>query len=216
MSMSVDDLVSSFASSHIGQEAIDLAALQAQLAQVLFGQPNVEAAPVPAQYTQRCNTPIQRTPSSSFSFGHMQDSPRYMAESPRTPSSGPGSWRSVDSYAAEDDDMMDEEERMVEELLLPSRQTRSPPQSPVPSKPFSSFSYPAPTSPLYSEPSAFATTDPFFLAQAQAQTSPMPSTFFAQSGHPSQQSPFLMQQNAAYHGVHEGHPFTAAQTMVSS
>ncbi|KAL1753789.1 hypothetical protein FB107DRAFT_276366 [Schizophyllum commune] len=213
MSISVDDLVSSFASSHIGQEAIDLAALQAQLAQVLFGQPSaVEPTPMPAHYTQRCNTPIQRTPS--FSFGHMQDAQRFMAESPRSPNSN--NWRNTETFA-QDDDM--EDERMVEDLLLPSQhQARSPPQSPVPSKPFPAFPFSSPTSPLFPETTSFATSDPFFLAQAQAQAAPMPSTFFAQNGRPSQQSPFLMAQAASYPSMRDGYPFAGAgsQTMVSS
>ncbi|KAL1741836.1 hypothetical protein HDZ31DRAFT_84568 [Schizophyllum fasciatum] len=213
MSISVDDLVSSFAASHIGQEAIDLAALQAQLAQVLFGQPAAAAEPaaMPAHYTQRCNTPIQRHPS--FSFGHIQDAQRFAAESPRSPSSA--SWRTAETFA-QDDDM--EDERMVEDLLLPAHQPRSPPQSPVPSKPFGTFPFSTPSSPLFSEPTSFATSDPFFLAQAQAQASPMSTSFFAQNGRPSQQSPFLMGQAPAYPSMRDGYPFAGAgsQTMVSS
>ena len=55
-------------------------------------------------------------------------------------------------------------------------------------------------------------------AQAQAQAAPMPSTFFAQNGRPSQQSPFLMAQAASYPSMRDGYPFAGAgsQTMVSS
>ncbi|KAF9004778.1 hypothetical protein BDQ17DRAFT_1325570 [Cyathus striatus] len=69
MTISVDDLVSSLNSSHIGQEAMDLAALQAQLAQAFFNQFPSSAAPTPiprkrSTHTQPCNTPT----ASSFSY----------------------------------------------------------------------------------------------------------------------------------------------------
>ncbi|KAF8911917.1 hypothetical protein CPB85DRAFT_638896 [Mucidula mucida] len=99
MSLSVDDLVSSFSSSHIGQEAMDLAALQAQLSQALFTQ----QIPKESYSPHRCNTPTSRTPSSSFSWGQAMDAHRR---------------QSADEFMRDSDDM--EDERMVEDLLVPS------------------------------------------------------------------------------------------------
>lgn len=83
MSISVDDLVASLSSHHIGQEALELAALQAQLAQSLlahqfssssphFQHPHL-SGPHPCTniarrdpgHVQHCTTPTSRTPSSS-------------------------------------------------------------------------------------------------------------------------------------------------------
>jgi hypothetical protein len=82
MSVSVDDLVASLSANHIGQEATDLAALQAQLAQTLLTHqlsltpshphtsPFVHGVSVniarrdPAN-VQHCTTPTARTPSAA-------------------------------------------------------------------------------------------------------------------------------------------------------
>ena len=52
----------------------------------------------------------------------------------------------------------------------------------------------------YDQPSLFATTDPFYLAQLAAQQSGPAPSFFSQFGKPAQQSPFLT-----------GHPFAHRQ-----
>ncbi|THH08181.1 hypothetical protein EW146_g9075, partial [Bondarzewia mesenterica] len=129
MSCSVDDLVNSFNSNHIGQEAIDLALLHAQLAQTLFGQstpsPNAQSFPRRSAIPPRCNTPTARTPSSS-SF-HWDDTHRR-----RSSSIAMDDLREVDL-----DDM--EDERMVEDLLGASASSPAPlrvcaqPISPPPS-----------------------------------------------------------------------------------
>ncbi|THU78785.1 hypothetical protein K435DRAFT_699432 [Dendrothele bispora CBS 962.96] len=189
MSISVDELVSSLSSSHIGQEAIDLATLQAQLNQAFFAQPIATSSHSNQprdSFTQPCNTPTGRTPSSSFSWGQMMDSQRL-------------SRRNTDEheFMRDLDDM--EDERMVEDLLIPSspvcpssmaslNQTTAKPQN----KGSMSFS---PSSPqLNAESSTFASTDPFYLAQLQSmqQNTPPPSVF-SQLGRPAQQSPFMQQ-----------------------
>ncbi|ESK93555.1 hypothetical protein Moror_1561 [Moniliophthora roreri MCA 2997] len=202
MSISVDDLVSSLSSSHIGQEALDLAALQTQLAQALFMQHAASTSISPnnssgERFTQPCNTPTGRTPSSSISWGQMMDAQR----------TNPTRWNSDESFRELDDA---EDERMVEDILLPSS-----PVSPGPSSSSTPFvqhqstrqsrsqsrSGPmaSPVSPGFgtdSSPSIFATTDPFYLAQLQALQShnSSPASVFTQLGRPSQQSPFVHQQ----------------------
>ncbi len=91
MNYSVDDLVSSLSSSHIGQEAIDLATLQVCILSVslhwqacsppsgVFGfflQVQLAATLFPARAScsstscssQHCNSPLARTPSHNFSM----------------------------------------------------------------------------------------------------------------------------------------------------
>jgi hypothetical protein len=216
MSFTVDDLVSSLSSNHIGQEALDLAALQAQLAQTLFSQP---LASNDSSFHQPCNTPTGRTPSSSFSWGQVMDVQQRL-----------GSRRNADEMMMVDDA---EDERMVEEILIPS--SSSPPASAVSPHPSSSsspfaqlnmngpsqrsqsrtrFTSPSsasassvPTSPSMSmsmssvssdssSSSSFASTDPFYLAQLQAMQapSPTPPSVFSQLGRPAQHSPFVQHQ----------------------
>lgn len=211
MSISVDDLVSSFATSHIGQEAHDLATLQvslliafflrpihyllqAQLAQALFNLSGSEQRPLHS-HIEPCNTPTRRTPSSSFSWG-------------RSPFSRQG--RDVDL----NDDMDDE--AMVEDILMPSpspvatssifSHQQQQPQSqqwPISQKTFASAK---PTSSSFqSEASVFTTTDPFYNAQLQALQKNMVPTSFLSGGLPSQQSPFMKQtQNS--HGFMSDSP----------
>ncbi|KAK0498363.1 hypothetical protein EDD18DRAFT_1157395 [Armillaria luteobubalina] len=160
MSFNVEDLVSSFSSSHIGQEAMDLAALQAQLAQALF----VQETPRENRYHRPCSTPTSRTPSSSFSWGQTDEAMR-------------------DSDELED-------ERMVEDLLLPSSPISAshfavPSQSRPQHKSQKSTGFSA-----NSPESNFTTTDPFYMAQLQAMqyNSPPPSQspfVQAQQSHPS-------------------------------
>lgn len=192
MSISVDDLVASLSGSHIGQEAIDLAALQAQLAQVLFGHSTTASSPAirhpisrRPSHTQPCSTPIGRTPPSSFSFGQVS-----------------GQWQSS-SYRTVDDKEEMEDELMVEDILIPSSPTSSPhftfaqnngAWQPTHSKtPSSSFT----SSPL--QESTFTSTDPFYLAQTQAMQSYGSSTqpAFAQAGQPPHNSPFMLHQQQA-------------------
>ncbi|KAJ7638463.1 hypothetical protein FB45DRAFT_1054749 [Roridomyces roridus] len=112
MSLSMDDLCSSLAGSHVGQEAIDLAALHAQLAQSMASTPQRQD-----EYSQPCNTPTNRTPSASFNWGQMVDPLRHSEQSTRR-------------------DDVDEDERMVEDLLIPTspvspKQTASKQSSPT-------------------------------------------------------------------------------------
>ncbi|TFK56230.1 hypothetical protein OE88DRAFT_1641916 [Heliocybe sulcata] len=195
MSFSVDDLVASLKSNHIGQEAMDLAALQAQLKQTLFcatsastSQQRHDAEPY------HCTTPTASTPGSSFSWSHM-------------PHRRKGS---VASIAMEEDIAeMEEDERMVEELLSPS--------SPATTSPVYQHNQRAPSSPMQapafahrngasaytyaSEPtSMFATQDPFYVAQMQAaqNASQNVHSFFAQAGRPAQHSPFVQAHERAH------------------
>lgn len=170
MSLSVDDLVSSFSSSHIGQEAIDLAALQAQLAQTLFAS----ARQIPNRNSHTCNTPVARTPSSSFSFP-----------------------RPTDEVTMDDDD----DERMVEELIMPSSPIpASQSTSSTHSQAHLSSYFPLSVEPSSSSASVFTSTDPFYLATMQQQQQQSASTsFFAQNGRLAQNSPFFARQVAKQH-----------------
>jgi len=220
MSFSVDDLVTSLSSSHIGQEARDLAALQVrtsfstayrayplqmQLAQSLFpGTTQSASRQMPIRGrppNPRCTTPVARTPSSSMS---------------RWPMSS----RRASSVCQGDFDETDEDERMVEELLLPSSPMNTS-QSFSSAFPINAFSNPMPSSPMSSSfqssylsvgqpqsppcdsaSSIFATSDPFYLAQLQESSKPPPQSAFSQNGRIAQNSPFAlptMTQNQYHH-----------------
>ncbi|GAW02184.1 hypothetical protein LENED_003821 [Lentinula edodes] len=177
MSLSVDDLVSSLSSSHIGQEALDLAALQAQLAQTLFPQPIASSSDSSLDsFHQPCNTPTGRTPSSSFSWGQLID---------------------VQQHLSRRDEMIDDAED--ERMYAVQQQMNSPFQKSHNRNPHnrSTSSFPSsPSSSSVSEPSSFTSTDPFYLAQLQAMQShnaPSPSAM-SQLGMPAQHSPFTQQQ----------------------
>lgn len=218
MSISVDDLVASLNANHIGQEAIDLANLQAQLAQTLYCHtpPLPMDTPTPRHrgYAQPLNTPTSRTPSSSFSFDRSEFHRR--RSSSVASARARGSTLDERSEREPDVEEMDEDERMVEDLLVPS----SPISANATSSHFPASQYPSPpsTSPpsafsnhhmgrKYNTPpssypsnqheyppmntSLFTTTDPFYLAQLQASQKPS-SSYFAHAGRPSQQSPFVM------------------------
>ncbi|KAJ7367901.1 hypothetical protein DFH08DRAFT_946877 [Mycena albidolilacea] len=182
MSISMEDLCASLSSSHVGQEAMDLAALQVQLAQTLFCQSMTSSAASQRQDDrahQPCNTPTGRTPSASFSW-----SPMAMVDSRRNP----------DHVR----DEMEEDERMVEDLLIPT----SPMSSPMSAKPQTPAGRSQQTSPM-SQPdtSLFTTTDPFYMAQLQAAQNygvSQPSVF-SQSAFPSQQSPFIIHSSFQRH-----------------
>ncbi|KAF9076661.1 hypothetical protein BDP27DRAFT_1380115 [Rhodocollybia butyracea] len=199
MSFSVDDLVCSFSSSHIGQEALDLAALHAQLTQTLFSQPIASSSGDSSldSFHQPCNTPTGRTPSSSFSWGQVLDVQQRLSR------------RSTDEMI---DDA--EDERMVEEILTASptsagysaapfalqQQFNNAPraQSRSHHNRFTSPSTSSPISPgsLTDSSSQFASTDPFYLAQLQAMQShnASPPSALSQLGKPAQHSPFVQQQ----------------------
>ncbi|KAL4241324.1 hypothetical protein ABKN59_000085 [Abortiporus biennis] len=180
MSISVDDLVATLSSNHIGQEAMDLAALQAQLSQTLFC-PSYDQQQKAHHPT---NTPTCRTPSSSFCWD-----------------------RSEFHHDREPDvQEMDEDEQMVEDMLC---QPSSPVATHVPyfpsppASPSSSYSasrkYNSPSSQTFSSQheystvngSLFTTTDPFYMAQVQA-SQKSPASYFTHNGRPSQQSPFMI------------------------
>ncbi|KAG6861493.1 hypothetical protein C0995_015920 [Termitomyces sp. Mi166 len=195
MSISIDDLANSLNASHVGQEALDLAALQvfptlpvstyiihsllsqkAHLAKTLFGS-SVAHSSSPQRvsrktsFSQPCNTPTYTN------FAQFADS--------QAAAAGP-------SWAVDD---MEEDERMVEDLLLP----RSPNSSST-----LQFSLPLSTRPTThlssnnqisesSSTSSFTSTDPFYLAQLQAQPqNPPTATYspFAELGKLPQHSPF--------------------------
>ncbi|KAK7060111.1 hypothetical protein VNI00_000875 [Paramarasmius palmivorus] len=202
MSISVDDLVSSLSSSHIGQEALDLAALQAQLAQAFFMQHAASTSTSSHNnsgdtFTEPCNTPTGRTPSSSISWGQMMDTQR----------ANPSRWNSEEAYRDLDDV---EDERMVEDILIPSspvtagQTTTSSPfvphQTSRQSRSRSRSGHMAsPVSPGFGteSPSIFTSTDPFYIAQLQAlqnHNNSTPASVFKQLGRPPQQSPFVHQQ----------------------
>jgi len=189
--MSVDELVSSFSSNHIGQEAIDLAALQAQLAQALFGQsPPQHSRPQhvarKSSYTQPCNTPT--APSPSFSFGQMVDAQYRNTATEINPNA---------EMSMQMNDSMEEDEQIVEAHLLSSSSPMSANSASsqfLTSSPRSISQHP---SYMTTEPpsSSFTTTDPFYVAQAQAAQN-YPQSPFSQYGHPSQQSPFMIKQQS--------------------
>ena len=134
MSVSIDYLVSSFSSSHIGQEASDLALLQVsslrtgfccevltlfqmQLADALLGGSSSFASS--SRYAQRgrevCTTPTARTPSAS-TFNWDSINPGYRSRS----SSISGPSRSTSNVYEDAED-----ELMVEELLMPASPSAS-------------------------------------------------------------------------------------------
>ncbi|KAJ7499318.1 hypothetical protein FB451DRAFT_1385017 [Mycena latifolia] len=179
----MDDLCASLSSSHVGQEAMDLAALQVQLAQTLFCQSMSASSSVPQRrddYAQPCNTPTGRTPSASFSWGPMIDPSRHSEPSPR---------RNTDDHFR---DEMEEDERMVEDLLIPTS-----PVTPRQQQNSSGAGRPPQSAPAYppteTSPSLFTTTDPFYMAQLQAAQNygVAPPSVFSQAAFPSQQSPFM-------------------------
>ncbi|KAG2014070.1 hypothetical protein CC2G_010917 [Coprinopsis cinerea AmutBmut pab1-1] len=218
MSISVDDLISSFSSSHIGQEAMDLAQLQAQLSESLFGA-NMPSSSRRGRDYQPCNTPTARTPTSS-SFNWESLDAKFAGQS-RSRSS---------SISSRMEDM--EDELMVEELLMPTPSSSSvfengnhntyssfsssgsfvQPSSSYSSSSFHqsqsssssrTFSEGLPSSPSQS---LFASTDPFFLqAQANAQSYFCNNSNITQRGRPSQSSPFVQASAFHNHSYHHNH-----------
>ena len=147
---------------------------QAQLAQTLFAS----ARQMPNRNSHTCNTPVVRTPSSSFSFSQPTD-----------------------------EVTMENDERMVEETLMPSSPV-SPPQpiSPAHSQAHLSSFLPLLVEPSSSSASVFTSTDPFYLAIMQQQQQQSASTsFYAKNGPTTQNSPFFARQAAAQHQHRENH-----------
>jgi len=127
---------------------------------------------MPNRNSHTCNTPVARTPSSSFSFSQPTD-----------------------------EVTMDNDERMVEETLMPSSPV-SPPQpiSPAHSQAHLSSFLPLSVEPSSSSASVFTSTDPFYLAIMQQQQQQSASTsFYAKNGPITQNSPFFARQAAAQH-----------------
>jgi len=165
--------------------------LQAQLAQVLFGQTIVQPSfgRIPkydALYTQPCNTP---THSSGVNVSDHEENTRCQVAL---------SWRSDVILHARKDDL--EDERMVEDLLIPSLPASPAIQHPLPKRSLDSALLTSDE--LDHQPSSFASTDPFYLAQCQAMNQPAPSSsqsLFAQIGLPAPQSPFTRQTSSQEH-----------------
>ncbi|KAI6035590.1 hypothetical protein F5J12DRAFT_32601 [Pisolithus orientalis] len=221
MSISVDDLVASLSSHHIGQEALELAALQAQLAQSLlahqfssssphFQHPHL-SGPHPCTniarrdpgHVQHCTTPTSRTPSSS-AFIWPLPVQELASHSRRSSISSIKMQQCHEDIVLVDMDDADEEDaRLVEAMVTPSD---------VPSKDaLNSFSVPtshqliSPMDPSCS-PSLFTTTDPFYIQTSQAAAAqqslstapgaPGTASFFALAGRPNAHSPFAMGTSA--------------------
>ncbi|KAJ7590781.1 hypothetical protein C8J56DRAFT_1047029 [Mycena floridula] len=190
--LSVDDLVASLSSSHIGQEAIELAALQTQLAQALFGTSSQPSQSESRDCAQPCNTPTGRTPSSSFSWGQMMDVQRRPRRN------------------TEDSMMMDdmEDERMVEDILMPSAPSSASATVPlfqqqqqqIVSRSRSQSTSRSPKSystSTFSGDFDFTATDPFYAAQLQAM-----QNHSSISSRQLQPSPFMTpQQQNNYHSI---------------
>ncbi|KAI0269315.1 hypothetical protein BC834DRAFT_1039864 [Gloeopeniophorella convolvens] len=165
MSFSIDDLVASFATSHVSQEAMDIATLQTQLAKTLCYPAPAQPGPAhpvtrrnSTSYAQPCNTPTHTAPAFHW------DDPRFLHPV--------------------DDDMADDQ--AVEDLL-----GARAPASPTPTTAAHRFR-PAqpPHSPPFDAPggasSLFASADSFGFAPPM-QAAP---SFFAQAARPAPGSPF--------------------------
>ncbi|KAJ3512041.1 hypothetical protein NMY22_g15456 [Coprinellus aureogranulatus] len=186
MSISIDDLVSSFSSAHVGQEQNDLAALHAQLAETLFGASSFASSSRAAQRShQTCTTPTARSPTtSSFNWGEIDAG--YRSRSSSISHRGPSGYEDT------------EDEMMVEELLMPAASSSSVFENthskriPAPSyhqrTPSLSMNY----DPLPSPSSHFTSSDPFYLqTQANAQSYFYENSNLTQRGRPSMSSPFV-------------------------
>ncbi|KAF5388140.1 hypothetical protein D9615_000019 [Tricholomella constricta] len=213
MSLSIDDLASSLSASHIGQEALDLAALQAQLAQTLFGQSithssNPQKVSRKTSFTQPCNTP-----TSSYSFSHFHDVRQGKA-------SGSESIWAFDGSSFNLTDNTEEDERMVEDLLIPcSPMSMNPLQFSLPFSAGSKSHHLSNNQTSETHSSLFTSTDPFYIAQSQAQyQNPAPHSAFTQLGQLSHQSPFCSAQGRDHPGTSntapplsmDTHPFIIA------
>lgn len=129
-------------------------------------------------YAEPCTTPTARTPSSTSTFNW----PPVNDSSHHSRHSSTSRWSTEEFGSSSMDDTDEEEQKMVEDLLLPSSQHKS-------------SVHKAHTT-AESPSSLFTSTDPFYIAQAQAQATQnsSPPSIFSQAGRPAQQSPFLLQQ----------------------
>ncbi|KAG8929219.1 hypothetical protein FRC03_001114 [Tulasnella sp. 419] len=202
----MDDLIASFASSaHISQEAIDLAALQAQLSQSLMQYNpqgysttptsliiNTSANMHHGMQTQRPNTPIAQSPIASWNDVTSDgNSRRSQSRGPMYPSREPSmSSRFSDHRQQYDTDEMDMQ--MVEDELFDvqegqydpkgvwvprQHQTSSPQSIRQASNRYNQPIYEnQASSSLAASYSSYAAMDPFFAASLQAAQNP-PSYF---------------------------------------
>ncbi|KAF8121316.1 hypothetical protein EV363DRAFT_945844 [Boletus edulis] len=200
MSLSVDDLVASLSANHIGQEAIDLAALQAHLAQTLLthqlslspSHPHASAFVHGVSVSvvrrdpgnvQHCTTPTARTPSTASCTWplpvqeHTDHSRRRSSSYARRQSIDDG-WYDSEEMAEECtvEDMGDACGSVTRVLSTPSMPLSSSNTSPPPDSSASSL---------------FTSTDPFYL-QASQSTQQTHTTFFSHVGMPSSHPPFMM------------------------
>lgn len=222
MSVSIEDLVASLSSNHIGQEALDLAALQvvlslsqlhnwlisphtqSQLTQSLLthqfspAHTNTTISRRDPGHVQHCTTPTARTPSSSFVWPDHTHSRRSSTTSVRMRHS----IQDGSVHLADLDDMDDEDALAVEAMILPSD---SGALCASPSAVHASLNMWTQhtsrdaynvqmTSPV--DASLFTTTDPFYIQASQNEQPPHPSStstgFFALAGRPNAHSPFVM------------------------
>jgi hypothetical protein len=217
MSVSVDDLVASLSANHIGQEATDLAALQAQLAQTLLTHqlsltpshphtsPFVHGVSVniarrdPAN-VQHCTTPTARTPSAASCTWPLPDH----SDHSRRRSVSYARRQSTDDGWCDFEEMV--EERTVEDMVTTDSAYSqnaylwSSHKSDVQGSTARVFSAPGPTSLSASNMSSatdsctsslFTSTDPFYL-QASQPTQQSHTSFFSHVGRPSSHSPFMV------------------------
>ncbi|KAI9512726.1 hypothetical protein F5148DRAFT_1279471 [Russula earlei] len=208
MSISIDDLVSSFSASHVSQEAMDLATLQSQLAKVIYypsqTQSGVHCVTRRNSLAQPCNTP---TTTAAFHW-EWDDATRYRGQSTNT-YVAPAALRSCDMDA----EMEEDDEQAVEDLLL--ERARATTATTTTAAPFSSALSPSLGSSTFYDatpvqsapPSHFANANPFDLAAVQ--TAPCPSplaqtapSFFAQAARLTPNSPFNLNLSAAQQGHH--------------
>jgi hypothetical protein len=191
--MSVDDLVNSFGASSIGQEARDLAALQAQLAATLFASSSASSfsqaqqpfASTSAGANAFASSSRARTNSTSLSIpvqrgrSHQHQHQQHQHQHQHQQRCTTPLARTPSSSSFYDANGMDEDydERMVEDLLLPSPSPNTSssyhPSYPSAFPSTTSYHHPQQHTDAETEMEAdhdlFATTDPFFLAQVQAQ-----------------------------------------------
>jgi hypothetical protein len=227
MSVSVDDLISSFSSNHISQEALDIAALQvhspliitfpfvhletslqAQLLQTLVTSSTSNGPDISRASSQPCNTPTGCTSSATFSWDFNPSNYPLQRHPDEIWHKGP--------EIGEAGNEMDEDERVVNNLLLPSptfpdtaaQPFSLPHHQPLSHQPPSTTYFCASTAET-SSASLFASTDPFYIAQLQATENytSSPPSLLSQAGLPAQHSPFLI-HHPHYQLPHcEGHGY---------
>lgn len=213
MTFSVDDLVASFNSGgHIGQEAIDIANLQAQLAQTLAYAQHQHQQQFASPTHALCNTPTTaRTPTTSLGNWSAFEQHQHRARS-RSSSVVEGGGMATSMETVNEDMEMDEDEELaVEQLLSPQTQVQPMPvryrgraeslcaqqqnhshaYAPTPASPSHMRGALADPEPMFVNDSSsplstsFAASDPFFAAAAAEST--------RQSQNHIQQSSFFAQ-----------------------